>query len=201
MYKRIIIIIIIIIPFYTVSYSQILDRIIAYGEEDDIVITLSDLVFAKIQDMDNQASNKEIIETIIKKEVFVSYIKRTNLVKIREKDIERHFQDFKHDPVISNLIEYYGIDPLFFKINIEKQLMVQHFIQHSFLASTMVTRGEIEKFISDNPEYKDKTIDDDLIYEIELKVREEKINQRIQSDIEHILGRIHYLIDPDDIQL
>lgn len=198
---RKIIIITAIIYFSLISHGALLDRIIAYGEEDDIVITYSDLLLTRIQNRDKKATNREIVETLIKKEVLISYIKRTNLVKIRYEEVENYFNLVMEDKEYADLIERWGIDPLLVKMNLEKQLFIVKFIQHSFLASTMVTKDEIDRFIDQHPEYYDMELDDKLIDEIEAKIREEKIDTKIQDDIRHLLKNIYYVVDPDEIQL
>ncbi len=181
-------------------HGEFLDRIIAYGDEE-IVITMSDLLIAKIQNAGKGATNREIIETLVRKEVLVKYIKRTNIVKIRYDEVEDEYKRIAEDPEIREFMEKYGIDPLYFRMNIEKQLLIYKFIEHSYLSSTIVTRDEIEEYVSQHSEYRAREINEDLLKEIEAKIREKKIDEKIQGEIEHLMKNINFVIEPEDIDL
>ncbi len=189
-----------LLPVSAFYPGQILDRIVAYGEED-IIITMSDILIARIQNNDFDTPVREIIETLAKKEAFIKYVRRTSMVKVNYREVEEQYRQTLENSELMDMLDRYGLDPVYLKINLEKQLYIYKFIEHSFLASTVVTREEIESFIRDNPEYRNIIPDDSILREIEAKIKEQKVDERIQNEIKSLMGNIHYAVDPEHLDL
>lgn len=184
-------------------YSRVLDKPIAIGTSQNIIVTYSDLLLLKVQTEDQDITNRELLDNLIRREVFLKYIKQTNLVRVRYDEVLYHYNSVMQDDRIKELINRYVICPLFIKISLEKQLYIEKFIQYSFLASINVTREDIERFFLQNPEYEDILPEekDNLLKEIETRIRDKKIKERINRDIGHLIKNIHILVCPDGLEL
>ena len=188
-------IVVLLLPLPLLS-ADLLDRVVAYSDQG-IVITLSQLILAKLQQPELDKSPKDMLRALIKQEAIIFYIKRANLVHVRFQEIEQQYSAVMASGM-RDVIEAYRLDPGYVKIAIEKQILYRKFMQNAVFSNILVTREDIESFIEQHADYQPADMTTKLD-EILQQIKARKISEKIDRDIEPFVQDMHILLKADQI--